>query len=244
MAEFIPLAELALRIAMLPPISRGVHLAGPILHARRLIELWKGDGDDGVSLMEAFRLLDAEAVDGALMRTGMKMADEGFEFGDARHWAFPDFEAALPELRATAWEWMSTGRLQVEAKKDIRAKQHREVLPAELARLAPDWELSRLMRAGIDELIDVRVRHAPAEPIQAAEPIQGAWRKPKRAELQAAALAIAQRCEPGVRLSQADFWTRMKAQMGRPDLTRQQARTALDDYAPQLKIQPGYHTLS
>jgi hypothetical protein len=41
-AEPIPLAELELRIALLPPVSRGAHLGGPTIHARRLVQLWRG----------------------------------------------------------------------------------------------------------------------------------------------------------------------------------------------------------
>ena len=40
------LAELEFRIALLPPISRGTHLDGPHLHARRLVEMWKIASDD------------------------------------------------------------------------------------------------------------------------------------------------------------------------------------------------------
>jgi hypothetical protein len=58
MAELIPWAELEWRIALLPPISRGI-FKGPHLHAARLIELWKV-GDDSVPLAQTFRLLDAE----------------------------------------------------------------------------------------------------------------------------------------------------------------------------------------
>jgi hypothetical protein len=39
MAEPIPLAELKLRILLLPPISRAAHLGGPAIHARRLVQL-------------------------------------------------------------------------------------------------------------------------------------------------------------------------------------------------------------
>lgn len=37
----LPLAELELRISLLPPISRGAHLDGPTLQAERLVELWR-----------------------------------------------------------------------------------------------------------------------------------------------------------------------------------------------------------
>jgi hypothetical protein len=41
-AEPIPLAELEFRILLLRPISRGAHLGGPAIHARRLVQLWRG----------------------------------------------------------------------------------------------------------------------------------------------------------------------------------------------------------
>jgi hypothetical protein len=42
MTDPIPLAELELRILLLPPISRAAHLRGPTIHARRLVQLWRG----------------------------------------------------------------------------------------------------------------------------------------------------------------------------------------------------------
>jgi hypothetical protein len=63
----LPLAEIEFRLALLPPISRSAHLAGPKLHAERLIALWKADGE--IALAEAFRLLDVETVAGVILRT-------------------------------------------------------------------------------------------------------------------------------------------------------------------------------
>ena len=63
----LPLAEIEFRVAVLPPISRGAHLAGPQLHAERLIELWRTDDD--VPLAEAFRVLNVETVAGVIWRT-------------------------------------------------------------------------------------------------------------------------------------------------------------------------------
>ena len=68
MAKPIPPFELALQIALMPPLSRGAHLAGPRLHAQRLVELWQVAVDDDVPLAEAFRLLDVGAVGGAILR--------------------------------------------------------------------------------------------------------------------------------------------------------------------------------
>lgn len=41
MAEPIDWLELELRIVLLPPISRAAHLGGPVLHARRLVQIWR-----------------------------------------------------------------------------------------------------------------------------------------------------------------------------------------------------------
>jgi hypothetical protein len=232
MAEPFSLVELELRIALLPPISRGAHLAGPTLHAQRLVGLWGIADADSVPLIEAFRLLNAETVTGAVWRTA---AARDYP-GDPRHWTFPDLEDLLLELRELAWQAMLAGTLLTEGIKGVCGKRYRAVLPAELARLAPDWALSRLTRDGRDEFIDVRVR------CPLAEPIKKAWREPiSKAELRAAAEVIAETCGPGTRLSELEFWTKLKNQTGRPDLTRRDARTALDDYVPQLKIQSGYH---
>jgi hypothetical protein len=162
MAEAIPLAELALRVLVLPPISRGTHFAGPNCgpeqHARRLVELWQVAEDDHVLLAEAFRLLDVNTVAAAILRG---MVDE--REGDSRYWTFPTLEELLPELRKVAWQCMLAGSLLVEGIKGIRGKRHRSVLPAELPRLSPEWELSRLAQDGRDEFIEVRVQRTPAE---------------------------------------------------------------------------------
>ena len=77
----IPQAELALRILVLPPISRGTHIVGPdcgpTQHARRLVELWQVAEHDPVSLAEAFRLLDVTAVEGAILRSMSELEHEG-----------------------------------------------------------------------------------------------------------------------------------------------------------------------
>ena len=47
MAGQFALKELEACIALLPPISRAVHLAGPRLYADRLVDLWRvADGED------------------------------------------------------------------------------------------------------------------------------------------------------------------------------------------------------
>ena len=155
-------AELEFRILLLPPISRGTHLSGPHLHAQRLVELWKVDEGDDIPLAQAFRLLDAKAVVGAILRTLVA----GDYPNDARHWVFPSLTNLLPELHELSWHAMLDGVLSVEAIKGLKGKRHRVVAPVELPRLRPDWQLSRLCLGERDEFVDVRVRRPPIEPIQ------------------------------------------------------------------------------
>ena len=114
MAEPLPLAEIEARLMLLPPISRGAHLAGPQLHAERLIELWKADGE--VALAEAFRLLDVEAVAEVILRT---VTAGDCDEGDPRHWHFPPFAGLLPPLREAAWQEILAGKLVLEAIKGV-----------------------------------------------------------------------------------------------------------------------------
>jgi hypothetical protein len=172
----LPLIEIEFRMTLLPPISRGAHLAGPRLHAERLVELWKAVGE--VPLQEAFRLLDAEAVAGAILRTSVERDYRG----DSRHWHFAPLADLLPELRALAWQDVLAGQLVVEAIPGERGKRHRTLLPLELPRLTPDWELSRLTREGRDAYVEVRVRHLPA--VASARP------RLKRSEIKTALLDI------------------------------------------------------
>jgi hypothetical protein len=236
MANAIPLAELALKMALLPPICRGrrlagpggAALAGPRLHAHRLTVLWQVPDDDQVTLSEAFRLLDAEAVEGAIWR--VMVARE--RNGDPRYWTFPEIDELLPALRELAWQDMLAGMLLVEASKGVRGKHYRTILPAELPRLVPDWELSRLVFSGRDEFVDVRVQRAPAEAVKKA------WRKKySHDELKDAAKKIAESCGPGERPSFRDFWDALKVEL--PDVTKRQAKRALD-FEPQLKGQRGH----
>jgi hypothetical protein len=238
MAELLPLAELEFRIVLLPPISRGAHLGGPALHARRLVKLWKVDGDDDLPLAQAFRLLNAEAVERAIMRSLVALEYPG----DQRHWVFPRLETLLPNLREASWQEMLAGTLLTEGKKDARTKQHRTVLPPELARLTPDWELSRLTRGCADEFIDVRVRREPAEPAKKN------WREhPSKEKVEAAMQDIAKEYPPAHKYSQDtrrpsldEILGKLKDRLG--DVTRKQARDALTEVAPHLGGRRGYRS--
>ena len=174
MANLLPLFELELRIALLPAISRGLHFDAPLLHARRLVELWAVDGGDDVSLTEAFRLLDADAaVAGAILRTLVAR-----DYPDnPRHWVPPPLADMLDELRACAWQAALDGALLVTGIKGVRGTRRQQILSAELPRLTPDWRLSRLVCDGgggdlPDKFIDVRVRRPPAKPVVRAKPTQ------------------------------------------------------------------------
>lgn len=218
-------AEIELRTALLPPISRGAHLAGPRLHAERLVELWRSPAGE-VPLAEAFRLLDVDAVAGAILRTVLVNEYEG----DPRYWHFPPFADLLLPLREAAWQEALAGKLVLEAIKGLRGKRHRTLLPAELPRLIPDWELARLTLGDRDEFTAVRVRRSPAKPVKATcrEQI------PEKAlENTMRDIALAHEGKPRPR--EKDIVEEMRNRLGRPDLPRDVIRSAVKSYAPQLK---------
>jgi hypothetical protein len=213
--------EIELRIALLPPISRGAHLAGPQLHAERLVALWEADG--AVALGEAFRLLDVEAVAGVL-RT---VVAGDYDSGDPRHWHFPPFADLLPELREAAWQEALAGRLVLEAIKGITGRRHQPLVPALLPRLIPDWVLSRLTRDGRDEYIDVRVRPMPATAIPRP------WQeKPSRDELKDAVEDAAEAYSSEDPPLFDEFWAAVKIRA--PGTTQIQMRKALKEQVPRL----------
>jgi len=223
MAEAISLAELAHRILILPPISRGTHFAGPNCgpeqHARRLVELWLVPESDHVLLAEAFRLLDVNAVADAILRSMVELEREG----DPRYWTFPTLEELLPKLRELAWQRMLSASLVVEGIKGIRGKRHRSVLPAELPRLTPDWELSRLTQGDRDEFIEVRVQRTSAKP-----PVKKAWRnKPSNADVRSALAEIAKGYPPDARPAEKEILRKVRDHRLGSGATRSQVRAAL-----------------
>jgi hypothetical protein len=263
MAEPIPLAELELRIALLPRISRGAHLGAPRIHAERLVELWKIEADDDVPLEQAFRLLDAEAVAGAILRTTAarnagiaawteenlaKLWDDADNDAgeeepaknypaDPRYWTFPSLNDLLLELRELCWEALLGGVWRLEALKTARGKVGkipRVISPIELPRLYPDWKLSRLRRGDRDEWLDARVRRTPVE-LPKREP------KPKKSDLKIAMEEVAATYPPGAHPPSEEIWRALDDLAG-PGVTRAQAREALAKYAPQLRGQRGYRS--
>jgi hypothetical protein len=222
MAEAIPLAELALRVLVLPPISGGTHFAGPNCgpeqHARRLVQLWQVAESDHVLLAEAFRLLDVNAVTGAISRGMVELERES----NSRYWTFPTLEELLPALRELAWQRMLAGDLLVEGIKGIRGKRHRSVLLAELPRLSPKWELSRLTQGGRDEFIEVRVQRTPAELLKKA------WReKPSDTDVRSALADVAKSYSPGARPAEKEILGKVRDHRLGSGATREQVRDAL-----------------
>ena len=235
------LIDLETTILLLPTISRGAHLDGPILHAQNLIELWKPDSPSGaVPLTLAFRLLNVEAVARAVYRAAAAK-DYSSRPWD---WDLPGAEALLSELRAIVWQAMLEGTLQVEAIKGVRGKRYRTVLPTELPRLRPDMRLSRLCSGDRDEFIGVRVRRAPAEPVKPT------WRpeKPSRADLGDWLRHLTEQeypdaehrpdRRPSFEVLQTKANDHFKTRVPRDDL-----RAAIKDAAPQLKRSPGQRTV-
>jgi hypothetical protein len=220
-----------LEIALLPPISRGAHLDGPKLHAQRLTELWEVADDVDVTLADAFRLLELRAVEGAVWRAISQVDD----IGDGRHWIFPNIDKLLSDLRELVWQAMLAGALPVTAIRGVRGRNRCAILPAELARLTPDWDLSRLVADGSDQFIDVRVGRAPITPVKKA------WRKQySTGELKAATEDIAKTYGPDERPSFEDFWKALKTRL--PDVTKRQAQVALEKFAPRLRGRRGYRS--
>ena len=235
MADQLASAELELRIVLLPPISRGAHLNGPALRARQLVKLWEVNGDDDVPFAQAFQLLDVEAVTGAILRT-LLMDDKDYP-ADPSHWTFPGFTDLLPELQELSWRAMLNGALLTEAIKSARGKRYRTLLPAELPRLTPDWELSRLTLGGRDDFIDVRVRRVPAEPVKKA------WRgRPNKAAVKAAMGQVAQTYPPDAKPPFPEIQDKLEKLL--PGVTREVARDALKQYAPHLAGRRGYRSKS
>jgi hypothetical protein len=226
-------AELEFRIALLPPISRGARLggrptpfAGAWLHAERLIELWRADGE--VPLTEAFRLLDVDAVAGVILRM---VAAREYK-GDPRHWVFPPLADLLPPLREAAWQEILAGKLVLEAIKGIRGRRHQPLVPALLPRLTPDWELARLTCDGRDEWIEVR-----ACPIAAAA-LPKPWQpKPSRNEFKDAVEDAAEAYSSKAQPSFNEFWAAVKIRT--PGVTQLQMRNALKMQVSHLRRRIG-----
>ena len=237
MADLLAPAELEFRIALLPPVSRGAHLDGPVLHAERLIELWKITDDERVPLGQSFRLLQAkQQVADAILRTLMASDYPS----DPRRWIFPPLNDLLPELRTLSWRAIQNSELLVEGVKGVRGHVHRPIQPAELVRLTPDWTADRLCNGTQDEFIDVRVRRPPAVSVKPT------WRpeKPSRADLEDWLKDLAKReypdaehrpdRRPTFKVLQTKANSHFKIEVPRDDL-----RAAIDHAAPQLKRNPG-----
>jgi hypothetical protein len=215
--------EIELRIALLPPISRSNHLAGPQLYAERLVESWKADGS--VALGDAFRLLNVEMVAGVILRT---VGAGEYDGGDPRHWYFPPIADLLPPLREAAWQEILAGKLVLEAIKGIRGRRHQPLAPALLPRLTPDWELARLTRDGRDEWIEVQA--CPIAAAALSKPWQQA--KPSRDELEDAVEDAAEAYSSKAQPSFAEFWAAVKIRA--PGVTQFQMRNALKTQVPHL----------
>jgi hypothetical protein len=218
------LFEIALQISLLPSISRGTHLAGPRLHAERLVELWRPES--AVSLAQAFRLLDVSAVERVIQQS---MA--AGEYGDSRHWQFPEFEQLLPPLRDLVWQEVLADHLTVEG---TSAKGTRRALRCTEAQdLEPDWPRSRLLLAGRCVFADAEAWHVPTRPAKKS------WQKPpSQADLKDEMEQIACTYPAGATPSADEIWDKLKVRW--PELTRAVARQALKDYAPQLIGRRGY----
>jgi hypothetical protein len=237
--DYIPITELAFRVLLLPEISRGARLegrapvlSGPMLRARQLVDLWKVRDGEVTRLEQAWRFLSVDDVTGAI---AFALPEQS---GDPRNWIFPNLEILLSILRKPAWEAMRAGTLTVEGIKGPRGKRYQQVLPAELARLRPDWTLNRLRRDAADEYIEVQVRQPTPDEAQ-----KGPWRDHATdAAVMAAVGEIAKEHAPGAPPPAfSDLLTEVQGICG--DATRAQVRAALEKY-PQLRGRRGYSSKS
>jgi hypothetical protein len=153
--------------------------------------------------------------------------------GDPRHWVFPPLADLLPPLRALAWQEALAGKFVLEGIKGITGRRHYPLTPALLPRLTPDWELSRLLRDGRDEYIDVRIRSMPAAALP--RPWQGG--KPSRNEIKAAVEDAAEAYSSENPPPFDEFWTAVKIRA--PRTTQIQMRKALKEQVPHLHIARG-----
>jgi hypothetical protein len=216
------LFEIAAAIAFLEPISRGVHLAGPRLHAERLVELWRAEGP--VPLAQAFRLLNVSAVEGAIWQTMNAIG----EFGNSRHWQFPEIEQLLPALRDLVWQEILAGRLVTEAITD--KGRSCALVPAKLQFLEPDWPDSRLRREGRLEFASAEVKR----PQPAAVPL----RQASEAEIGRCIAKIVKEW-PGAKPPEEDDLLKMvKAKLG-AGVQRSRLRAAKKTNAPQWVLPRG-----
>lgn len=230
MADPIPLPELEIRIAGLPPVSRGAHLGAPAIYAARLAAIWRVDGADDVELGQAFRLLDEAAVAGAILRAAVAN-------GDPRHWPLPPLADLLVELREAAWQAALAGDLLVAGVRGLRGTRPRAILARELPGLTPDWELSRLVSGSAGVFFAVRVRRPPTEPAPAPATRRRRW---ARAVVKPAMEAVAAEYPLGVQPAFPEIWRKLKGRLG-DDLPRAVAKKALKDYAQRLTLGQGQH---
>jgi hypothetical protein len=85
-------------------------------------------------------------------------------------------------------------------------------------------------------ILDIEVALPPAG---AAHPPVKRWRKPPSpAAIKTAARAVAKTYQPDDPPTQAEWWTRLNAELGEP-VTRKVAFGALTNWAPQLQRRPG-----
>ena len=243
MVESFDLDELEVRLALLPLISRGTHLAGPRLHAERLVELWAADGP--VPLAEAFRLLPVEAVAGVLLRV---LVTGAHDLGDdwakrprgASHWSFPPVRDLLPGLYELIWSEALAGRLVVTAIALDEEGERVTVFHERLLALDPDWERSRLYLDGRTVWVAVQV-----EPIATAAPaVVPAPRKREFISEKKIKAAVARFVksvtdeEENKPSGPREFHIGLEKHLG-AELGQKRAAKALKTYAPQWYVPPG-----
>jgi hypothetical protein len=215
--------DLDFQIALIPPVSRSVGIAGRTaaiaLYAQQLFTLWKVAEGNGVPLSQAFRLLSVQAVQIATSRTMVEIEHP------AGLWRFPVIAELLPELQTAAWEAMLDGSVAVDGIPAIRGKRRRIIPADELTRYCSDWAAARLTKDGHDVFIDVTVRRPPTVPVN--------WRDWPRDRLETVVQEVERTFPAGAQPSfDREVLPALRAQI--PGLPRDAARSAVREYAPRL----------
>jgi hypothetical protein len=235
-APRLGLAEIVLRLETTPRISCGVMAGDAARHYGEWLREILGDPDVTVALGEAYRLLDAEALAGTVLRWFA-----GRDNSIAGTWDCPNFEAVLPELRTLAWHEALANRLRVTGLSGPLRKRRQTYAPEQLAALQPDFGCDQLRFEGRVAIVAVQIEPAsPAEtaamPVPAQPPQTTSAPKPvSAAALTACVEAIAKewtRSQPPA--LEGELLPLVRARLGAGvSVTRKRVRDAVKDHVPQ-----------
>jgi hypothetical protein len=218
----LDLFQLGLALDALPPSSRCIT---PHTVAQRLSEFlieWWQVGGDGVSLIQAFRLLPTKTVTSVVLRALAEI-----EATDPRYWSLPALDTLLPLLQVAAWQEAIAGRFLLEAV-PVNGSRHRALSSLDLPWLIPDFSCSRLLHAGRVVYVEVRVRQSPI-------PVER-WRERQPADEIKVALKNILSTNPDITGGklETELYNHFSGKV-----TRAAVRNAIKQYAQKTIIRPG-----